>query len=85
MCALHNPSTRAAQDQPTKRPRVAPRHKYPPLAAMLCILTASLAMPVGWTAPLEIYGRLPSLSRSETRLQMLQSSVAFLRTHNPPD
>lgn len=25
------------------------------------------------------------LSRSETRLQMLQSSVAFLRTHNPPD
>jgi dienelactone hydrolase len=25
------------------------------------------------------------LSRSETRLQMLQSSVAFLRSHNPPD
>ena len=25
------------------------------------------------------------LSRSETRLQMLQSSIAFLRTHNPPD
>lgn len=25
------------------------------------------------------------LSRSETRLQMLQTSVAFLRTHNPPD
>jgi dipeptidyl aminopeptidase/acylaminoacyl peptidase len=25
------------------------------------------------------------LSRSETRLQMLQSLVAFLRTHNPPD
>jgi len=25
------------------------------------------------------------LSRGETRLQMLQSSVAFLRTHNPPD
>jgi dipeptidyl aminopeptidase/acylaminoacyl peptidase len=25
------------------------------------------------------------LSRSETRLQMLQSSVAFLRAHNPPD
>jgi dipeptidyl aminopeptidase/acylaminoacyl peptidase len=25
------------------------------------------------------------LSRSETRLQMLQASVAFLRTHNPPD
>jgi len=25
------------------------------------------------------------LSRSETRLQMLESSVAFLRAHNPPD
>ena len=25
------------------------------------------------------------LSRSETRLEMLQSSVAFLRAHNPPD
>jgi len=25
------------------------------------------------------------LSRSETRLQMLQASVAFLRAHNPPD
>jgi dipeptidyl aminopeptidase/acylaminoacyl peptidase len=25
------------------------------------------------------------LSSSETRLQMLQSSVAFLRAHNPPD
>jgi dipeptidyl aminopeptidase/acylaminoacyl peptidase len=25
------------------------------------------------------------LSRGETRLQMLQSSVAFLRAHNPPD
>ena len=25
------------------------------------------------------------LSRSETRLQMLQSSMAFLRAHNPPD
>jgi dipeptidyl aminopeptidase/acylaminoacyl peptidase len=25
------------------------------------------------------------LSRSETRLQMLQSSVTFLRAHNPPD
>jgi dipeptidyl aminopeptidase/acylaminoacyl peptidase len=25
------------------------------------------------------------LSHSETRLQMLQSSVAFLRAHNPPD
>jgi dipeptidyl aminopeptidase/acylaminoacyl peptidase len=25
------------------------------------------------------------LSRSETRLQMLQSSIAFLRAHNPPD
>jgi len=25
------------------------------------------------------------LSRSETRLQMLESSVAFLRGHNPPD
>lgn len=25
------------------------------------------------------------LSRSETRLQMLQSTVAFLRAHNPPD
>jgi dipeptidyl aminopeptidase/acylaminoacyl peptidase len=25
------------------------------------------------------------LSRSETRLQMLQSSIDFLRTHNPPD
>ena len=25
------------------------------------------------------------LSRSETRLQMLQSSVGFLRAHNPPD
>jgi dipeptidyl aminopeptidase/acylaminoacyl peptidase len=25
------------------------------------------------------------LSRSETRLQMLQSSVAFLRARNPPD
>jgi len=25
------------------------------------------------------------LSRSETRLQMLQTSVAFLRAHNPPD
>ena len=25
------------------------------------------------------------LSHGETRLQMLQSSVAFLRAHNPPD
>jgi dipeptidyl aminopeptidase/acylaminoacyl peptidase len=25
------------------------------------------------------------LSRSGTRLQMLEASVAFLRTHNPPD
>jgi dipeptidyl aminopeptidase/acylaminoacyl peptidase len=25
------------------------------------------------------------LSHSETRLQMLQASVAFLRAHNPPD
>jgi dipeptidyl aminopeptidase/acylaminoacyl peptidase len=25
------------------------------------------------------------LSRSETRLQMLQASVAFLKAHNPPD
>jgi dipeptidyl aminopeptidase/acylaminoacyl peptidase len=25
------------------------------------------------------------LSRSETRLEMLQASVAFLRAHNPPD
>jgi dipeptidyl aminopeptidase/acylaminoacyl peptidase len=25
------------------------------------------------------------LSRSETRLQMLESSVAFLRKYNPPD
>jgi dipeptidyl aminopeptidase/acylaminoacyl peptidase len=25
------------------------------------------------------------LSRRETRLQMLQSSIAFLRAHNPPD
>jgi hypothetical protein len=25
------------------------------------------------------------LSRSETRLQMLLASVAFLRTNNPPD
>ena len=25
------------------------------------------------------------LSRSETRLQMLEASVAFLRAHNPPD
>jgi dipeptidyl aminopeptidase/acylaminoacyl peptidase len=25
------------------------------------------------------------LSRSQTRLQMLRESVAFLRTHNPPD
>jgi dipeptidyl aminopeptidase/acylaminoacyl peptidase len=25
------------------------------------------------------------LSRSETRLQMLQASVAFLRAHNSPD
>jgi dipeptidyl aminopeptidase/acylaminoacyl peptidase len=25
------------------------------------------------------------LSRSETRLQMLQATVAFLRAHNPPD
>ena len=25
------------------------------------------------------------LSRSETRLQMLQTSIAFLRAHNPPD
>jgi dipeptidyl aminopeptidase/acylaminoacyl peptidase len=25
------------------------------------------------------------LSRGETRLQMLQTSVAFLRAHNPPD
>jgi dipeptidyl aminopeptidase/acylaminoacyl peptidase len=25
------------------------------------------------------------LSRSGTRLQMLQVSVAFLRAHNPPD
>jgi dipeptidyl aminopeptidase/acylaminoacyl peptidase len=25
------------------------------------------------------------LSRSGTRLQMLESSVAFLRTHNPPE
>jgi dipeptidyl aminopeptidase/acylaminoacyl peptidase len=25
------------------------------------------------------------LSRSATRLQMLEASVAFLRTHNPPD
>jgi dipeptidyl aminopeptidase/acylaminoacyl peptidase len=25
------------------------------------------------------------LSRSETRLQMLQTSMAFLRAHNPPD
>ena len=25
------------------------------------------------------------LSRSATRLQMLQASVAFLRAHNPPD
>jgi dipeptidyl aminopeptidase/acylaminoacyl peptidase len=25
------------------------------------------------------------LSRSETRLQMLQASVAFLRANNPPD
>jgi dipeptidyl aminopeptidase/acylaminoacyl peptidase len=25
------------------------------------------------------------LSRGETRLQMLQASVTFLRAHNPPD
>jgi len=25
------------------------------------------------------------LSRGETRLQMLESTVAFLRAHNPPD
>jgi dipeptidyl aminopeptidase/acylaminoacyl peptidase len=25
------------------------------------------------------------LSRGETRLQMLQATVAFLRKHNPPD
>ena len=25
------------------------------------------------------------LSRSETRLQMLQTSIAFLRAHNPPN
>ena len=25
------------------------------------------------------------LSRSETRLQMLQSSMAFLKANNPPD
>ena len=25
------------------------------------------------------------LSRGETRLQMLQASIAFLRAHNPPD
>ena len=25
------------------------------------------------------------LSRGETRLQMLKSTVAFLRTHNPPE
>lgn len=25
------------------------------------------------------------LSRSATRLQMLQASVAFLRAHNPPE
>jgi dipeptidyl aminopeptidase/acylaminoacyl peptidase len=48
------------------------------LAAMLLMLAASLAMPAGWAAPLEVYGRLPGLE--DVALSPDGSRLAFIRT-----
>jgi dipeptidyl aminopeptidase/acylaminoacyl peptidase len=48
------------------------------LAVMLLMLAASLAMPAGWAAPLEVYGRLPGLE--DVALSPDGSRLAFIRT-----
>jgi dienelactone hydrolase len=48
------------------------------LAAMLLMLAASLVTSVGWTVPLEVYGRLPTLE--DVALSPGGSRIAFVRT-----
>jgi cephalosporin-C deacetylase-like acetyl esterase len=48
------------------------------LAAVLLMLAAPLAMRSGWAAPLEVYGRLPSLE--DIALSPDGSRIAFIRT-----
>ena len=48
------------------------------LAATLLTLAAALAMPTGWAAPLEVYGRLPGLE--DVALSPDGSRLAFIRT-----
>jgi len=48
------------------------------LAVPLLLLVALLATPVGWTVPLEVYGRLPSLE--EVALSPNGTRLAFVRT-----
>lgn len=55
------------------------------IAIILLIRLACQPLTANAAATLEAYGRLPWLSRSETRLQMLKSTVDFLRIHNPPN
>jgi hypothetical protein len=56
----------------------AQNHKKSVLAAMLLMLAASLAMRAGWAAPVEVYGRLPSLE--EVALSPDGARIAFIRT-----
>jgi len=54
------------------------KNKFAGSAAVLLALAAAFAAPTGWTAPLEVYGRLPSLEN--VALSPDGSRVALIRT-----
>ncbi len=61
-----------------RRPEKALRGtRFAPASALL-MLVALLATPVGWTVPLEVYGRLPSLE--EVALSPNGTRLAFVHT-----
>ena len=58
--------------------RVLHKKKFAGSAVALLALAAAFAAPTGWTAPLEVYGRLPSLEN--VALSPDGSRVALIRT-----
>jgi dipeptidyl aminopeptidase/acylaminoacyl peptidase len=75
MRALHNS---AHQNPTTPQSIKALRHRYRALAVVVLLLATTLTARIGWTVPLEVYGRLPSIE--DVALSPDGSRLAFVRT-----
>src|ERR1700722_8425777 len=77
-CFAKTPANIPASPRLCRDVRVLHKKKFAGSAVALLALVAAFAAPTGWTAPLEVYGKLPSVE--DVALSPDGSRLAMIRT-----